>query len=178
MSDPKQLPHLLKLLDDDSETVRETVTEALAAFGPDLESELSRLEAPPSEHEIKLIRERLKQREARSGGNPVGPVRTEALFEPGQLVRHRRYGYRGVVVAFDPTCQAEGDWYQANRSQPDRDQPWYHVLVHDSTQVTYAAQNSLLEDDSGEEVAHPFVTHFFSQFQDGFYVRNDRPWPG
>lgn len=177
MSDPKQLPHLLKLLDDDSETVSEMVTEALAAFGPDLEDKLSRLEEPPGENEINLIRERLERREARSDNAPVGPVCAEALFEPGQLVRHRRYGYRGVVVAFDPACQADDDWYLANRSQPDRDQPWYHVLVHDSTQVTYAAQNSLLEDDSEKEVTHPFVEHFFSRFQDGFYVRNDRPWP-
>ena len=178
MSDVRQLPYLLKLLDDDSETVSERVTEALAAFGPGLERALSRLDNPPGECTLKLIRERLKQREALAGHAHVGPVCAEALFEPGQLVRHRRYGYRGVVVASNPTCQAGEDWYRANRTQPERNQPWYHVLVHGSTQVTYAAQNSLLEDNSEDEVSHPFVSHFFSRFQNGCYVRNDRPWPG
>ena len=102
---------------------------------------------------------------------------SEPNFRPGQLVRHRRYNYRGVVVAFDPTCRADDDWYFSNRTQPDRSQPWYHVLVHDSQQVTYAAQTSLEVDSSEEEIVHPLLPHFFSTFQDGQYIRNDRPWP-
>ena len=27
------------------------------------------------------------------------------------------------------------------------------------------------------EVRHPLITHFFSAFVDGRYVRNDRLWP-
>lgn len=57
------------------------------------------------------------------------PPRT--VFEPGQLVRHRRYGYRGVVVDRDEFCEADDEWYSKNQTQPDRDQPWYHVLVED-----------------------------------------------
>ena len=32
--------------------------------------------------------------------------REEPMFAPGDLVHHRRYGYRGVLVAVDRTCQA------------------------------------------------------------------------
>jgi heat shock protein HspQ len=102
---------------------------------------------------------------------------TEPRFEPGQLVVHRRYGYRGVVVAFDDTCEAEDDWYLTNQTQPSRDQPWYHVLVHDSEQITYAAQTSLQADDSDQQINHPLVEHFFSSFSDGQYLRNDEAWP-
>ena len=100
-----------------------------------------------------------------------------AKFQPGQLVRHRRYGYRGVVVDVDPFCQASDSWYRKNRTQPSRNQPWYHVLVDGSNTATYAAQTGLLEDDRAVPVTHPLVAVFFSEFDGQSYVRNDRPWP-
>ena len=100
-----------------------------------------------------------------------------SMYEPGQLVRHVRYGYRGVVVSADPECRADEAWYQANNTQPDRDQPWYHVLVHGTEQVTYAAATSLDVDLHAEPIQHPLVALFFSAFEDGHYVRNERPWP-
>ncbi len=98
-------------------------------------------------------------------------------FEPGALVRHRRYGYRGVVVHRDESCQADDAWYQKNQTQPDRDQPWHHVLVDGSTVCTYAAAENLITDQSTLPIDHPLVAHFFLGFVDGRYVRNDRPWP-
>ncbi len=100
------------------------------------------------------------------------------LFPPGQIVRHRRYGYRGVVVDFDMRCLANDQWYQANRTQPDRDQPWYHVMVDGSTTITYAAQDSLLADDSDAPVRHPLVDQFFAEQRGPRYERNDEVWPG
>ena len=99
-------------------------------------------------------------------------------YEPGQIVRHRRYGYRGVVVDRDDSCQASEAWYAKNQTQPDRNQPWYHVLVSGSSTCTYAASENLLEDTSKLPVDHPLIPHFFSDFKNGGYVRNDEPWPG
>ncbi len=62
---------------------------------------------------------------------------SQPVFEPGQLVLHRRYGYRGVVVERDEFCQADDAWYSKNQTQPDRDQPWYHVLVNESLTCTF-----------------------------------------
>jgi len=108
---------------------------------------------------------------------------TEALlsdgaprFETGQVIRHRRYGYRGVVVDFDLHCRADEAWYRANPTQPDRDQPWYSVLVDRNHQVTYAAETSLEPDDTKEPVDHPLVEEFFRDYAAGRYVRNMRPW--
>ena len=98
-------------------------------------------------------------------------------FEPGQLVRHRRYGYRGVVVSRDESCQADDAWYFGNQTQPERGQAWYHVLVDGSTACTYAASQNLVADDSDEPIQHPLVARFFSDFRDGVYIRNDEPWP-
>lgn len=106
------------------------------------------------------------------------PLNHEPLFRAGQLVRHRKNGYRGVVVDLDLRCQADDAWYLANPTQPDRDQPWYHVLVDGAQVVTYTAENSLEADSSRAEVRHPLVPYFFEAFEQGRYRRNHEPWPG
>lgn len=177
MGDIKQLPHLLRLIDDNSEQVQRAVAKALANFGASLEDRLSELTKPPDEEQVQQVRELLHRYHGQEV--PSGHAAdTDPLFALGQLVQHRKYGYRGVVVALDLSCQADDDWYFSNRSQPDRYQAWYHVLVHGGEQVTYAAQTSLQGDDSREQVIHPFIPHFFSAFSDGRYIRNDTPWPG
>ena len=102
----------------------------------------------------------------------------QPVFEPGQLVQHRRYGYRGVVVERDEFCQADDKWYAKNQTQPARDQPWYHVLVDGSSTCTYAAAENLVADSSALPIEHPLLPHFFSQFKNGIYIRNDEPWTG
>ncbi len=99
------------------------------------------------------------------------------LYKLGQIVKHKRYGYRGVIVAYDPECLADMRWYEKNQTQPEKKQPWYHVLVSGSEQVTYSAQTSLIPDESCQKIEHPYLTHFFSEFENGHYVRNNEPWP-
>ena len=102
---------------------------------------------------------------------------TDVLFSPGQIVRHRRYGYRGVIVAIDATCQADEGWYQSNQTQPERNQPWYHVLVDGTNQTTYPAQTSLESEPNPGPITHPYLEMFFTDFLGDRYERNDRPWP-
>ena len=163
MVDKEQIPHLLALLDDDSERVRVSVKAAFESFGDDLDSVMDSAEA--SDRQKAAVQALLED------------VSDEALFQVGQLVQHKRYGYRGVVVSVDEACQAEEGWYKMNQTQPDRDQPWYHVLADGSDQVFYPAQSSLEADSSEDAVHNPFVDRFFDAFADGVYVRNDRPWP-
>ena len=82
MPDAEQLPHLLKLLDDESEGVRRAVAMALSSYGPTLEQALTQLAVPPDEAQTQLIRELLA---AHQGGelSDSGSVLTEALFTPG-----------------------------------------------------------------------------------------------
>lgn len=42
MANPQQLPHIIRLLDDDSPVVKESVVRELSSFGPSLEKELAR----------------------------------------------------------------------------------------------------------------------------------------
>lgn len=94
-------------------------------------------------------------------------------FQAGSLVQHKLYGYRGVVVSHDPYCMAGETWYQSNKTQPEKNQPWYHVLVHDSGGLsTYVAQSNLEMDDCGEPVSHPRIGAYFEAFKNGRYVLN------
>ena len=105
------------------------------------------------------------------------PATRRPRYEVGQIVRHRRYGYRGVVVAVDRRCEASEDWYQSNNTQPPRRQAWYHVLVHETEHSTYAAEENLADLQPIEEVWHPWLPLFFDGFSAGRYVRNNEPWP-
>lgn len=100
----------------------------------------------------------------------------EPKFKKGELVTHKRYHYRGVVVEYDLHCCADEEWYQSNQTQPNRNQPWYHVLVHNSSVNTYAAESNLMKDDSLEPIIHPLIEFFFTSFLNGEYRRNDQPW--
>ena len=92
-------------------------------------------------------------------------------YELGTVVTHQLYAYRGVIVAVDPYCMAGETWYLSNKTQPPREQPWYHVLVHDSGGLsTYVAQSNLQEDLSGDPVEHPRIHCYFAGFKDGRYL--------
>ena len=66
------------------------------------------------------------------------------FYDLGLVVTHQIYGYRGAIVAADPFCKAEDIWYKTNKKQPNRNQPWYHVLVHYCGGLsTYVAHSNL-----------------------------------
>ena len=99
-------------------------------------------------------------------------------FSIGQLIHHRLFDYRGVIVDVDATFQSTNEWYeQVAKSSPPKDQPWYHVLIHGSESITYPAESSLEPEESDEPIAHPLLNRFFSGFEEGRYQRNEVPWP-
>ena len=98
-----------------------------------------------------------------------------AKFAVGELIHHRLFDYRGVIVDVDRNFQASEAWYeQMARSKPPKNKPWYHVLVHGATHTTYVAEQNLESDDSDEPVVHPMLDHFFVDFVDGRYRRQER----
>lgn len=100
---------------------------------------------------------------------------THARFATGQLVRHRLFGYRGVVFDIDPVFSLTDEWYESvARSRPPKDEPWYHVLVHEATHTTYVAERNLEADSVSEPIFHPLVEQVFSAF-DGARYHRDAP---
>ncbi|MEH6471542.1 MAG: heat shock protein HspQ [Halopseudomonas sp.] len=103
----------------------------------------------------------------------VTPI-TRVKFSVGELVHHRLFDYRGVIVDVDRNFQSTEAWYEAvAKSRPPKNKPWYHVLVHESDHSTYVAEQNLEPDDSVEPIEHPMLEHFFSKFDNGNYVRNE-----
>ena len=96
---------------------------------------------------------------------------TSPKFGIGELVHHRRFDYRGVIVDVDPEYSGSEEWYELMaRSRPPRDAPWYHVLVHGASHVTYVAERHLERDGTGEQIEHPALGEFFDRFENGRYV--------
>jgi len=99
---------------------------------------------------------------------------TRAKFSVGELIHHRLFDYRGVIVDVDGKCQAPDDWYdQVARSRPPKDKPWYRVLVHGSSQSTYVAEQNLEPDPSSDPIDHPLLEQIFSGMDNGKYLRKE-----
>lgn len=95
-----------------------------------------------------------------------------AKFSVGELIHHKLFDYRGVIIDVDPEFQGTEEWYeQVARSQPPRDQPWYHVLVHNAAHNTYVAERNLESDTSVEPINHPYIDLVFDSFKNGLYVK-------
>ncbi len=102
-------------------------------------------------------------------GEVISITRTQ--FYIGELVHHRLFDYRGVIVDVDQKFQGSEAWYQAvAKSRPPKDKPWYHVLVHGSDHSTYVAERNLEADESQDPINHPMINQFFSSFKEGRYL--------
>ena len=95
----------------------------------------------------------------------------KAKFQIGEIIYHKRFDYRGVVVDVDPSFSGTEEWYnKMARSNPPKHEPWYHVLVHQAEHSTYVAEKNLETDLTGKPIAHPFLSQFFSELRSGVYV--------
>ena len=100
-----------------------------------------------------------------------------ARFSVGDVVQHRLFDYRGVVVDVDTHFRGTEAWYETvARSRPPKYSPWYHVLPHGAQHQTYVAEQNLEQDHSGLPIEHPLLERYFTGFSDGRYV-NDVQMP-
>ena len=96
-------------------------------------------------------------------------------FYIGQLVHHRKFDYRGVIIDVDAEFAGTEEWYQqVALSRPPKDRPWYHVLVHNSNQLTYVAERHLEQDSSSDPINHPAIDVYFDGFENGVYSLSAR----
>jgi len=99
----------------------------------------------------------------------------EAKFHVGQVIHHRLFDYRGVIVDVDPVFQGSEEWYeQVARSRPPKDKPWYRVLVHEAEHETYVAERNLEPDTVGGPIQHPLLNDLFSELTESGYLSRSR----
>lgn len=98
---------------------------------------------------------------------------THAKYKLGQVVRHRKHPFRGVVFDVDPQFSNTEEWYQAipEGSRPSKEQPFYHLLAENdqSFYVAYVSEQNLVADYSGEPIEHPDVEDMFGNFDGAAY---------
>ncbi|MFC3051336.1 heat shock protein HspQ [Kordiimonas pumila] len=85
-----------------------------------------------------------------------------ARFAPGQVVRHSKFGYRGLIFDVDASFSQSPEWYEVmSEMHPSKDRPWYHILVDGEKHTTYVAEESLIACPETEEFDHPLLEHLF-----------------
>ncbi|MGP0061911.1 MAG: heat shock protein HspQ [Beijerinckiaceae bacterium] len=96
-----------------------------------------------------------------------------AKFGIGQVVRHRRYPFRGIIYDVDPVFANTEEWWLAipEEVRPRKDQPFYHLFAEnaETEYVAYVSEQNLLPDTSGEPVRHRQVDEMFTRASDGGY---------
>ena len=105
-------------------------------------------------------------------------LRTAAKYHIGQVLRHRKHPFRGVVFDVDAMFSNTDEWYEniPEDSRPSKNQPFYHLLAenNENTYVAYVSEQNLLPDDTGEPVGHPHTALIFDGFEDGHYNMKPR----
>lgn len=101
-------------------------------------------------------------------------------FRIGQVVRHKRLGYRGVIVGWDLTAKAPAQWLSDNIPRDQihyRNQPNYMLLVHSldkqSFTTAYITQE-LLQGVQHVKVQHPQVDEYFTAYDGSRFLA--RSW--
>jgi len=100
-------------------------------------------------------------------------------FRVGQVVKHKRWGYRGVIIGWDETARAPASWIEEmHKGSPDwRLQPNFAILVdtrdRPAPQITYVPQENL-EVVKHTKILHPSTDDYFENFDGSQYL--PRPW--
>ncbi len=96
--------------------------------------------------------------------------RSRAEYGLGQVIHHRLFNYRGVIIDVDPFFARSNEWYTVMaKSKPAKEQPWYHVLVDDTDYMTYVAEQNLEVDPSNCPINHPELAKYFHGCKGGLY---------
>lgn len=98
-----------------------------------------------------------------------------ACFSIGDIIHHRKFDYRGVIVDVDPQFSLSEQWYETiARSRPPKNAPWYHVLVDQADTMTYVAERHLELSDDHQAIVNPLIKDYFDEFKDGHYLMQRR----
>lgn len=100
-------------------------------------------------------------------------------YRVGQVVKHKKWGYRGVIIGWDEEARAPQDWLsEMHKNNPEwKSQPNYAVLVdtrdRPAPQITYVPQENI-EVVKHTKILHPSTDDYFEKFDGSQYL--PRPW--
>ena len=103
-------------------------------------------------------------------------VNTTAKYPIGNQVKHRIFGFRGVIFDVDPVFANSEEWYESipKNVRPKRNQPFYHLFAEapdKAPYVAYVSEQNLVDDDELDEpISHPELDDVFEDLVDGRFV--------
>tara|TARA_Y100001970_G_C13882708_1_gene674640 strand:- start:82 stop:483 length:402 start_codon:yes stop_codon:yes gene_type:complete len=105
-------------------------------------------------------------------------VHTDPVFNIGDIVKHRIYPFRGVIVDVDPEFSNTEEWYQSIPAEirPSRNQPYYHLMAENTETfyTAYVSQQNLVDDGENGPLEHPDLDEIFSGMEKGkYHLRNE-----
>ncbi len=96
-----------------------------------------------------------------------------AKFGIGQVVRHRKYPFRGLIYDVDPVFANTEEWWLSipEDVRPSKEQPFYHLFAEntETEYIAYVSEQNLLPDESGEPLRHPQIDEIFVRTEAGEY---------
>ena len=102
------------------------------------------------------------------------PKPAAVALDVGQIFRHKKHGFRGVVVEWFEECPADQEWMDSyGPFERGTDQPFYRTLVDTKDRpqpfIALAAEENLtpLENESSP-VEHPYMDQVFESGAGGF----------
>jgi heat shock protein HspQ len=103
----------------------------------------------------------------------------KARFALGEIVKHRKYPFRGIIFDVDPVFANTEEWWLSipEDVRPTKEQPFYHLLAEnaETEYIAYVSEQNLLPDDSGEPLRHPQIADYFEQDDNGDYRPRSYP---
>jgi len=95
-----------------------------------------------------------------------------AKFHIGMPVRHRIYGFRGIIFDVDPEFDNSEEWYDSipEDVRPTKDQPFYHLFAETpdkSPYIAYVSEQNLEPDDDTDPIHHTGLSEYFDVHDDG-----------
>ena len=129
--------------------------------------------------EVFKYREKVNSGYFATSSLPRSSRKPESSFRVGQVIKHKRWGYRGVIIGWDETALAPENWIKEMHGENKqwKKQPNYSVLVdtrdRQGAQVTYVPQENI-EVISKVKVLHPQIDEHFESYDGSQYI--PRPW--
>lgn len=94
----------------------------------------------------------------------------KAKFNIGDVVIHTRIRYRAVIIDIDPLFQASGTYNpQASKHEFATRNPWYRLLVDNTSQMTYVEESLLIADPTQNPVNNPHIHHYLTGDRNGYH---------
>ena len=114
----------------------------------------------------------------KTGSSKKIKIYKDPLFNIGDIVKHRVYPFRGVIVDVDPEFSNTEEWYQSIPAEirPSRKQPYYHLMAENTETfyTAYVSQQNLVNDGENGHLEHPDLVEIFSGMNHGkYHLRNE-----